>query len=84
MKKLQYAYFDRIDICNAYTVLEWDYNVGGILPERKSNQRRNMSNGYQLHRMGFKHSRLLNGYNSLSDNAKAIYNNFVILHNLPK
>lgn len=44
---------DRFNICQAYAQLESDYNVGGILQERPSNQRRNMSIGYQLSRMGF-------------------------------
>jgi hypothetical protein len=25
------AYFDRFDICEAYAVLEWDWNMGGWL-----------------------------------------------------
>lgn len=77
-------YFDRFDICEAYCVLESDYNVGGILPERKSNKRRNMSTGYQLWRMGFKLSPLAGTYNDLSDNGKAIYDQFVKNYNLPK
>ena len=40
-------------ICQAHYQLESDYNVGGILRERPSNQRRNMSTGCQLHRMDF-------------------------------
>ena len=40
-------------ICQAHNQLESDYNVGGILRERPSNQRRNMSTGCQLHRMDF-------------------------------
>jgi hypothetical protein len=28
------AYFDRFDICEAYAVLEWDWNMGGWLQER--------------------------------------------------
>lgn len=43
----------RLDICEVYYVLESDYNVSGMLQERSSNQRRKMSTGYQLHRMGF-------------------------------
>ena len=41
------------DICQAHAQLESDYNVGGILRERPSNQRRNASTGVQLHRMRF-------------------------------
>jgi hypothetical protein len=44
---------DRFAICQAYAQLEADYNVGGILRERPSNQRRNESIGCQLSRMGF-------------------------------
>ena len=40
-------------ICQAHQQLEYDYNIGGILRERPSNQRRNMSTGCQLHRMDF-------------------------------
>ena len=48
------AQFDRYDICVAYAALEYDWNVGGWLRERPSNQRRMESVGVQLHRMGFK------------------------------
>lgn len=41
------------DICQAHAQLEADYNVGGIVRERPSNQRRNASTGVQLHRMKF-------------------------------
>lgn len=44
------------DICQAHAQLESDYNVGGILRERPSNQRRNASTGVQLHRMQFSHA----------------------------
>ena len=44
---------NRLAICQAFQQLEADYNVGGILRERPSNQRRNESIGVQLHRMGF-------------------------------
>src|SRR5262245_25505083 len=44
---------DRFAICQAYQQLESDYNVGGIVWERPSNQRRNESIGCQLARMGF-------------------------------
>lgn len=67
------AYFDRFDICEAYLALEWDYNVGGWLQERPSNQRRKESIGVQLHRMKFKLSPLFNGYDSLTENGKEIY-----------
>lgn len=44
---------DRFSICQAYQQLESDYNVGGWLRERPSNQRRRESIGCQLSRMGF-------------------------------
>jgi len=67
------AYFDRFDICEAYLALEWDYNVGGWLQERPSNQRRKESIGVQLRRIWFKPSPLFNGYESLTENGKEIY-----------
>lgn len=48
--------FDRFDICCAYSALEYDWNAGGWLRERPSNQRRRESIEVQLHRMGFKPS----------------------------
>lgn len=48
------AHFDRFDIACAYAALEHDWNVGGMLQERSSNQRRRESVGVQLHRMGFR------------------------------
>lgn len=44
---------DRFNICQAYAQLEADYNVGGCLQERPSNQRRRESIGCQLARLGF-------------------------------
>ena len=44
---------NRFSICQAYTQLEADYNVGGVLRERPSNQRRLESIGVQLSRIGF-------------------------------
>lgn len=44
---------DRFAICQAFQQLEADYNVGGWLRERPSNQRRMESIGVQLHRMGY-------------------------------
>ena len=41
-------------ICQAHQQLEADYNVGGILRERPSNQRRNESTGVQLARMKYR------------------------------
>lgn len=65
--------FDRFDICEAHLAFEQDWHVSGILHERASNRRRNMSTDYQLHRMGFNPGALFDGYESLSDNGKDIY-----------
>lgn len=42
------------DICQAYQQLEHDYNRGGWLQERPSNQRRRESIGVQLLRMQYR------------------------------
>lgn len=47
------AQFDRFDICGAHLALENDWNSGGWLRERPSNQRRRESTGAQLWRMDF-------------------------------
>ena len=70
------AYFDRFDVCEAHCVLEWDYNISGILKERPSNIRTKSSTGYQLNRMMFKPSVHL-CYDTLTENGKEIYNNLV-------
>lgn len=46
------AQWNRADIITAWAQLEADYNVGGWLPERPSNQRRLESCGVQIARMG--------------------------------
>ena len=78
-------YFDRFDIVLAHLVLEYDYNVGGILQERPSNKRRNMSTGYQIHRID-KNFHKNDVYTLFwhSDNAKAIYWNLVDKYNLQR
>jgi hypothetical protein len=63
--------YDRFDICEAHDLIEIDYNVSGILYERKSNDRRKMSTGVQLHRMEYKNP--YGDYSHMSDNAKQIY-----------
>ena len=65
-------YFDRFDICEAYTVLEWHYNVGGWLHERPSNQRRMEATHVQLHRMRFRPRPNL-AFDTLTENGLAIY-----------
>ena len=44
---------DRFAIAQAFQQLESDYNVGGILRERPSSQRRRESIGCQLARIGY-------------------------------
>ena len=78
------AYFDRFDICEAYLALEWDYNVGGWLRERPSNQRRRESIGVQLSRIFFHPSPLFSGYESLTENGKDIYTAAVVRWGLPR
>lgn len=77
------ATFDRFDICEAHYILESDYNVGGILRERPSNQRRNMSSGFQLSRMGFKPSPNLS-FETLSENGQELYKVLVKRYQLPE
>lgn len=77
------AEFNRFDICEAYYVLEADYNVGGWLRERPSNQRRRESIGVQLLRMRFSNP-CVGGYEDLTENGKAIYDNAVERLGLPK
>lgn len=71
--------FDRYDIVEAHYALEVDYNRGGVLWERSSNMRRNMSTEFQLSRMGVRVSPAVReyGYGGLSVNGRAIYNALV-------
>jgi len=66
------AQFDRFDICEAYKVLEIEWNEGGWLHERPSNQRRREATHIQLARMGFNAPSVWN-YTDLTDNGKEIY-----------
>lgn len=77
------AKFDRFDICEAYCLLESDYNVGGILQERPSNQRRNESTGVQLARMGYYGGMVSSGIEDAEDNVKEIYYSKVLEWGLP-
>lgn len=61
--------FDRLDVCAAYARLESDYNVGGMLRERASNQRRRESCAVQLHRMRYRGA----PSGDMTSNAWAIY-----------
>ena len=78
------AHFDRFDICEAHLAMEWDWHIGGILQERQSNIRRNMSTMFQLNRMGFRPSRSFKGYESLTENGKEIYHNLLERYGLNK
>lgn len=66
------ANFDRFDIAAAHCVLEWDYNMGGWLQERPSNQRRMEATAVQLRRLGYRPSSNL-CFETLSENAQEIY-----------
>lgn len=78
------SYFDRFDICEAHRVLESDYNVGGWLRERPSNQRRMESTDVQLLRMQFKPRPSLDGsFANLTENGKDIYCELVRRYDLP-
>lgn len=68
------AEWARFDICAAHYLLECDYNQGGWLRERPSNQRRMESTDVQLHRLHYKPGRDLS-WDSLSENARSIYAN---------
>jgi hypothetical protein len=78
------AQFDRFDICEAYLALEMDFNVGGWLRERASCRWRSESVGVQLARMGFKPGCSWDGYESLSENGKEIYDAFCDAHGLTR
>lgn len=72
------ATFDRFDICYAYQALENDWNKGGWLRERPSNQRRRESIGCQLARLQFRPGATGGSFQALLDdddldNARHIY-----------
>jgi len=69
------------DLMEAHYLLESDFNVSGVLQERPSNQRRSMSTGFQLNRMGF-HPMPSLSYETLSDNGKQIYMSLVFRYGL--
>lgn len=75
--------FNRHDICGAYLALENDYNMNGVLRERRTCQRRRESVGVQLHRMKFVPGPGFDGFKSLSFNGKDIYANAVDRLKLP-
>lgn len=73
----------RFDIADAHFLLECHYNVGGILRERPSNQRRNESTGVQLARMRYQPSMGLD-FDSMQDEGKEVYLTNVLKLNLPR
>ena len=75
-------YYDTFDICEAHLAIENSWHVGGMLQERESNRRRNESTAVQLARMGFKPGAAWNGYESLTDNGRAIYRDLLTRYNL--
>jgi hypothetical protein len=76
------AYYDRFDICEAYTCLEWDYNVDGWLRERPSNRRRREACSVQLARLKFR-PRLDLSTDTLTENGREIYDEAVQRIGLP-
>lgn len=74
---------NRFDIADAHFLLECHYNVGGILWERPSNQRRNESTGVQLARMGHQPGMGLD-FDSMEDDGKEVYLTNVLKLNLPR
>ncbi len=71
------AHFDRFDIVEAHLIFERDWNSGGWLQERSSNQRRHEATHVQTARMGYRPGALLmnEGFRGLSRNGRAIYLN---------
>ena len=80
---MSWAFFDRFDIAEAHCVLEWDYNKGGWLQERRSNRRRLEATSIQLGRMQFRPAPDL-GYDSLSENGQEIDLTNVLRMGLPR
>lgn len=83
---------DRFAICQAFAQLESDYNVGGWLPERPSNQRRRESIGVQLSRMGYSNpfgwvaieaERLSDCEDPADDEVRDVYMRHVLAWGLP-
>ena len=75
-------FWDRFDICEAFCVLEWDYNKNGWLRARPTCRRRMESIGVQLNLMMFKpHGNL--EYDTLTENGQAIYDDAVNRLRLP-
>jgi hypothetical protein len=76
-------YFDRFDICEAYTVFEWHWQAGGWLQFRDSNRRRMEATHVQLDRMRFRPRPNLE-FENLSENGRAIYRQLIDRYGLRK
>lgn len=82
---------DRFAICQAFAQLEADYNVGGWVRERPSNQRRRESIGCQLARIGYSSPYWWVDIEAQSgpdddyadDEVREVYMRHVLLWNLP-
>lgn len=68
------AQWDRFDICLAAQAIENDFNFGGWLRERPSNQRRMESTGVQLHRLGFSSPYQGGSFNALAEGGEEYEN----------
>lgn len=73
----------RFDIIEGHAVLEWDYNLGGWLRERPSNQRRKEATSVQLHRLKFR-ARPDLCFDRLEEDGKDVYLTNVLAWNLPR
>jgi hypothetical protein len=69
------ATFDRFDICEAYLAVEYDWNKGGWVHQRPHTGPggRPESIDVQVTRLGFKPGAAFRGWESLTENGRAIY-----------
>lgn len=74
---------NRFDIAEAHAVLEWDYNLGGWLRERPSNQRRMEATAVQLNRLKFR-ARPNLSFDTLEEDGKLVYLANVLRWKLPR
>lgn len=76
------ATFDRFDICQAYQAVHEDWHTDAMLWERPSSRRKRESIEVQLDRIGFKVGMGWNGWDSLTENGREIYNDLCQRWNL--
>ena len=74
---------NRFDIAEGHAVLEWDYNMGGWLRERPSNQRRLEATSVQLNRLQFR-ARPDLCFDTLEEDGKEVYLTNVLRWGLPR